>query len=87
MVHTRLFPFDRELCVRRPVHRCSGAIGCRVNPEAARDFNRRAGKWWSELHRAAKVRADRATGHKGAHPGACVGKQKRGLAHFMACSR
>jgi hypothetical protein len=31
-----VYPFDPELCVRRPVHRCSGAIGCRVNPAAAR---------------------------------------------------
>jgi hypothetical protein len=52
-----------------------------VNPEAARDFNRRAGKWWSELHRAAKVRADRATGHKGRILARVWEKQKRGLAH------
>jgi hypothetical protein len=76
-----IYPFDTELCLRLPVHRCSGAIGCRVNPEAARDFNRRAGKWWSELHRAAKVRADRATGHKGKILARVWEKQKRGLAH------
>jgi hypothetical protein len=76
-----VYPFDPELCVRRPVHRCSGAIGCRVNPEAARDFNRRSGKWWSELHRAAKVRADRATGYKGRIAALAWEKQKRGLAH------
>jgi hypothetical protein len=76
-----VYPFDPELCVRRPVHRCSGAIGCRVNPETARDFNQRAGKWWSELHRAAKVRADRATGHKGKILARVWEKQKRGLAH------
>jgi hypothetical protein len=76
-----VYPFDPELCLRRPVHRSSGAIGCRVNPEAARDFNRRAGKWWSELHRAAKVRADRATGHKGKILARVWEKQKRGLAH------
>jgi hypothetical protein len=76
-----VYPFDAQLCVRRPVHRCSGAIGCRVNPEAARDFNQRAGKWWSELHRAAKARADRATGHKGKILARVWEKQKRGLAH------
>jgi hypothetical protein len=52
-----------------------------VNPDVARDFNRRAGKWWSELHRAAKVRADRATGHKGKILARVWEKQKRGLAH------
>jgi hypothetical protein len=76
-----VYPFDPELCVRRPVHRCSGAIGCRVNLDAARDFNRRAGKWWSELHRTAKVRADRATGHKRTILARVWEKQKRGLAH------
>ena len=78
---SEIYPFDPELCLRRPVHRCSGAIGCRVNPDAARDFNRRAGTWWSELHRAAKVRADRATGHKGKILARVWEKQKRGLAH------
>ena len=78
---SEVYPFDPELCVRRPVHRCSGAIGCRVNPEAARDFNKRAGRWWSELHRVAKLRADRATGYKGWIAALAWEKQKRGLAH------
>jgi hypothetical protein len=52
-----------------------------VNPQTAREFNQRAGAWWSELHRAAKVRADRATGHKGKILARVWEKQKRGLAH------
>lgn len=40
-------------------------VGGRVAPEVARAFNQRAGGWWSELLRAAKLRADRATGVKG----------------------
>jgi hypothetical protein len=52
-----------------------------VNPELAKAFNRHAGKWWSELHRAAKVRADRATGFKGRIAALAWEKQKRGLAH------
>jgi hypothetical protein len=52
-----------------------------VNPGTARDFNQRAGKWWSELHRVAKVRADRATGHKGKILARVWEKQRRGLAH------
>jgi hypothetical protein len=48
----------------------------------AEAFNRRAGKWWSELHRAAKTRADRATGRKGRLLARVWEKQARGLAHL-----
>ncbi len=57
-------------------------IGCRVNPALARAFNKEAGKWWSRLHRKAKQRADRATGHKGRLLARVWEKQKRGLAHL-----
>jgi hypothetical protein len=52
-----------------------------VNPALAEAFNRNAGRWWSELHRAAKTRADRATGQKGKLAARVWEKQKRGLAH------
>jgi hypothetical protein len=77
-----LYPFDPQFCSHSPSERCSGARGCRVAPELAEAFNRRAGKWWSELHRAAKVRADRATGFKGKLACRVWEKQKRGLAHL-----
>jgi hypothetical protein len=48
----------------------------------AEAFNRRAGKWWSELHRAAKTRADRETGKKGKLLARVWEKQRRGLAHL-----
>lgn len=76
-----LYPFDPRFCSHRPGIRCSGTLGCRVDPKMARAFNERAGGWWSELHRAAKVRADRATGHKGKVLARVWEKQKRGLAH------
>jgi len=76
-----VYPFDPRFCSHRPVTRCSGRLGCRVNPDAAEAFNRRAGQWWSQLHRAAKVRADRATGQKGRLPARVWEKQRRGLAH------
>lgn len=76
-----LYPFDPRFCSHRPVERCSGARGCRVAPEVAAAFNVNAGRWWSELHRAAKTRADRATGLKGRLPCRVWEKQKRGLAH------
>src|SRR5262245_37865126 len=50
-----LYPFDPHFCSHPPGERCSGSRGCRVNPEMAIAFNRRAGKWCGELHRAAKV--------------------------------
>jgi hypothetical protein len=50
------YPFDRRFCSHSASTRCSGPIGCRVAPDAALAFNRAAGKWWSELHRAAKTR-------------------------------
>ena len=76
-----LYPFDPQFCSHSPSQRCSGALGCRVAPAAAEAFNRNAGRWWSELHRAAKVRADRATGFKGRIACRVWEKQKRGLAH------
>lgn len=77
-----LYPFDPQFCSHSPSRKCSGAIGCRVAPEAAKAFNGVAGTWWSELHRAAKTRADRATGFKGQLECRVWEKQKRGLAHL-----
>jgi hypothetical protein len=77
-----LYPFDPRFCSHSPSQRCSGRLGCRVDPEVAEAFNRRAGKRWSELHRAAKVRADRATGFKGKLACRVWERQKRGLAHL-----
>jgi hypothetical protein len=77
-----LYPFDPTLCSHGPGMKCSGRIGCRVTPDVAEAFNRMAGSWWSELHRAAKVRADRATGYKGKIACRVWEKQKRGLAHL-----
>jgi hypothetical protein len=36
------YPFDPRVCSHRPVHRCSGLAGCRVDPELARAFNQLA---------------------------------------------
>jgi hypothetical protein len=77
-----LYPFDPCFCSHSPSERCSGRLGCRVAPEVAAAFNSIAGKWWSELHRAAKTRADRACGFKGKLAARVWEKQKRGLAHL-----
>lgn len=76
-----LYPFDPRLCSHSPSQSCSGRIGCRVDPELARAFNKAAGGWWSELNRVAKLRADRATGFKGGVAARVWEKQRRGLAH------
>jgi hypothetical protein len=77
-----LYPFDPQFCSHSPSQRCSGRLGCRVAPATAEAFNRHAGKWWSELHRAAKVRADRSAGYKGKLAARVWEKQARGLAHL-----
>jgi hypothetical protein len=77
-----LYPFDSRFCSHSPGEKCSGRWGCRVDPELAEAFNRRAGKWWSQLHRAAKTRADRETGRKGKLLARVWEKQARGLAHL-----
>jgi hypothetical protein len=79
---SELYPFDPKFCSHPPGEKCSGKRGCRVNPAVATAFNAHAGKWWSELHRAAKVRADRATRLKGKLAARVWEKQKRGLAHL-----
>jgi hypothetical protein len=76
-----LYPFDARFCSHSPSQRCSGRIGCRVDPDLARAFNKAAGGWWSELNRVAKLRADRATGFKGGVAARVWEKQRRGLAH------
>jgi hypothetical protein len=81
------YPFDPRFCSHRPGDACSGPKGCRVEPEAAAAFNRNAGRWWSELHRAAKTRADRATAHRGKLLVRVWEKQARGLAHVHGVIR
>ena len=76
-----LYPFDPRWCSHSPsyamlwTHRLPSRIKGR-----ARAFNQRVSPWWSELHRVAKLRADRATGFKGTIAARVWEKQKRGLA-------
>lgn len=76
-------PWDREHCAALGAHRCSGRLGCRVEPPAAIDFNRRAAAELSKLHKAAYQRIYRMFG-----PGACrrlaysPELQLRGVVHW-----
>jgi hypothetical protein len=81
-----VYPFDRSVCGHEPGVRCSGRIGCRVNGGVAAKFNSTAGKWWRELNRVAKLRADRSTGYRGKLIARVWEKQKRGLAHVHVSS-
>jgi hypothetical protein len=45
-------PWELGWCAHLGDHRCSGAIGCRVDPVKAADWNRTADARWSKLHRA-----------------------------------
>lgn len=77
-----VYPFDPEFCSHGEGVKCSGTIGCRVSCADEQAFNAVAGKAWSNLHRRAKIRADRATGYRGRLLARVWEKQKRGLAHL-----
>lgn len=77
-----VYPFDPEFCRHGAGVKCSGRIGCRVSRTDEAAFNGGAGTAWSNLHRRAKIRADRATGHRGRIVARVWEKQRRGLAHL-----
>jgi hypothetical protein len=79
---SHIYPFDRAYCRHEPDVKCSGRIGCRVNPQVCRVFNEDAGANWSKLHRAASKRAKDRTGCRGRIRARVWEKQKRGLAHL-----
>lgn len=77
-----VYPFDPAYCRHGVGVKCSGPLGCRVNPRVARIFNEDAGANWSKLHRAASKRAKDRTGFRGRLRARVWEKQKRGLAHM-----
>jgi hypothetical protein len=77
-----VYPFDPAYCQHGAGAKCSGLIGCRVNPRVARIFNEDAGPNWSKLHRAASKRAKDQTAFKGRLRARMWEKQQRGLAHM-----
>ena len=66
----------------RPVRGALDVSAIRTTRPQRQLFNRNAGRWWSELHRAAKVKADRATGFTGKLAARVWEKQQRGVAHL-----
>jgi hypothetical protein len=79
--------WDRRLCMHPAGERCSGPKGCRVDERAAGIWNEASRRWWRELNRICKQRADRAIRRLGA---ACKGGilmyewelQRRGVWHL-----
>lgn len=55
-------PWDRDRCVHGDYVACSGPLGCRVDDDIAREWNRTAPARWTALHRAAATRARRKCG-------------------------
>ena len=79
--------WDRQRCSHAAGVRCSGKIGCRVVPAAAELWNAESRRWWRELNRRAKLRADRAVkrlghGYKGGLLMYEWELQKRGVWHL-----
>jgi len=73
-------PWDAKHCAALGAHECSGAIGCRVKADAAREWNESAPKRWRDLHRQASIRCSRA----GLRPWLLARvweKQRRGVLH------
>jgi hypothetical protein len=58
--------WDRELCRHRAGERCSGPKGCVVVADAAAAWNDGSRRWWRELNRVCKQRADRKISQLGA---------------------
>lgn len=59
--------WDRSLCRHPAGEKCDGKWkGCKVEAGVARLWNDRSKRWWSELNRVAKLRADRAVLRLGA---------------------
>lgn len=74
-------PWDRSRCQHGPAVSCSGKIGCRVDQEAAEEWNRSCESRLSRLHRRAAARARRSHG-SGTIVGARTWEpQQRGVQH------
>lgn len=88
---TDVLPWDRRHCQSRGPHRCSGDLGCRVDPSAAKEWNRTAPRRWRDLHRRAYIATARVYGADRALWMLCRvwEKQARGVLHVhpvLACA-
>jgi len=80
-------PWDKTRCSHPSEIKCSGRRGCRVVESAANLWNEHSRRWWRELNRIAKQRADRRVRALGYETRAGLlayswEKQKRGVWHL-----
>lgn len=76
-----MLPWDREHCRALGNHRCSGDLGCRVDPEAAKAWNETAPTRWSDLHRRAYQQVQRELGRAPWMLARVFEMQHRGVLH------
>jgi len=79
--------WDWNECTHAPHVPCSGKLGCRVIERAATAWNEASRRWWRELNRICKQRADRVIRRLGATTNGGVllyewELQKRGVWHL-----
>jgi hypothetical protein len=76
-------PWDRKHCAPLGPHRCSGRLGCRVEAQAALDFNRSAAARLSLMHKVAYQRTYRRFGPRACRRLAYTPElQLRGVIHW-----
>lgn len=76
-----LLPWDLDHCRLLGDHRCSGELGCRVNPDLAKAWNDTASEQWSRLNRTAYQRVQRELGLKPWVLARVFEMQHRGVLH------
>jgi hypothetical protein len=76
-----LLPWDLDHCRLLGDHRCSGELGCRVNPDLAKAWNDTASEHWSRLNRTAYQRVQRELGLKAWVLARVFEMQHRGVLH------
>jgi hypothetical protein len=75
--------WDHSHCADRGPHRCSGRLGCRVDPKVAVSFNRTAADRLSQLHKVAYQRTYRRFGPRTCRRLAYAPEpQRRGVIHW-----
>ena len=79
-------PWDQLLCRGIGPHRCTGELGCRVQPQVAKEWNRTAPRRWRALHQRAYVHTSRIYGSDDGLWMLCRvwEKQSRGVLHVHA---
>lgn len=76
-----VLPWDEDFCAPLGPHEHSGALGCRVDLERAREWNATCSERWRKLHDAAQRATERDTGRRAWMLERAHEKQIRGMLH------